>query len=322
MHSHPEFYDPEQIPRVFVERVADITREAQGFAAKNPVKSAASDDFRVCAFGIDAQIGFCTPGASLFVPGAVEDTQRTIEWLYRNLEQLTELTFSLDTHSTRQIFHPAWWVDENGNQPPPFTPIFANDVASGRYRALYEPEQSYEYVQRLETSGKYVLTIWPYHTLLGGVSHALVPALMEAALFHGMLRQTEAHFEIKGAHPLTENYSVFSPEVTELRGQTLGNFNDPLFARLMTFDRVYVFGQAKSHCVLSTLRDLAAKIGPANTHLLSKIWILEDAMSTVPAPPLADLPAHLDFPRLADDGLRELRALGMRIARTSDPIAS
>jgi len=33
---------------------------------------------RIAAFGIDAQIGFCIPGASLFVPGAVEDTQRTV----------------------------------------------------------------------------------------------------------------------------------------------------------------------------------------------------------------------------------------------------
>src|SRR5262249_913270 len=144
-------------------------------------------------------------------------------------------------------------------------------------------------------SGKYVLTIWPYHALLGGVSHALVPALMECAMFHAVARGHQTHFEIKGTHPLTENYSVLSPEVHELGGTRVGAFNDAFYRMLVSYDRVYVFGQAKSHCVLATLMDLKAR-DPA---LADKIWILEDAMSPVPPPPVDPLPAALDFPRIA-----------------------
>ena len=281
---------------------------------------AAKDKFRIAAFGIDAQIGFCTPGASLFVPGAVEDTQRTLAWIYANLDRITQLHFSLDTHRMFQIFHPAWWVDDDGRHPPPFTPVTLKDVRDGRYKPIMHPAECLEYVKRLEASGKYVLTIWPYHTLLGGVSHALVPSLMEAAMFHSLVRTSQAHFETKGTHAMTENYSVLSPEVRELGGQSVGTFNSAFFKMLMEFDRIYVFGQAKSHCVLSTLRDMQEHIGQSDPSLIRKVFILEDATSPVPAPALDPLPAALDFPRIADEAFAELQAAGMNIVKTTDPI--
>src|SRR5262249_32114135 len=96
-----------------------------------------------------------------------------------------------------------------------------DDVRRGRWRPVLRPEgfpefseaTASEYCERLEKSGRYVLTIWPYHALLGGASHALVPALMEAALFHSVARRRETVFEIKGRSAVTENYSVLSPEV-------------------------------------------------------------------------------------------------------------
>ena len=55
--------------------------------------------------------------------------------------------------------------------------------------------------------------------------------------------------------------------------------------------------------------------------LMEKIYILEDATSPVPAPPINPLPAALDFPRVADKAFAELKAAGMHIVKTSDPIA-
>src|SRR5438477_452293 len=161
------------------------------------------------------------------------------------------------------------------------------------------------YVKKLEASGKYVLTIWPYHTLLGGLSHALVPAVMEAALFHAHARKHQTHFETKGTHAMTENYSVLSPEVTEVGGQVVGAFNAPFFKMLLEYDRVYVFGQAKSHCVLSTLNDLQQHLDPK---LAGKIFILEDAMSPVTPPPLDPLPDALNFPLIANQAIERWRA--------------
>jgi nicotinamidase-related amidase len=164
-----------------------------------------------------------------------------------------------------------------------------------------------------------VLTIWPYHTLLGGVTHALVPALMEAAIFHSVGRSQQTHFETKGTHAMTENYSVLAPEVRELGGKSIGTFNAAFYRMLMEYDRIYVFGQAKSHCVLSTLADMKAHILGTDPKLADKIYILEDAMSPVPPPPISPLPVALDFPRIADEAMREFAAAGMHIVRTTDP---
>lgn len=316
----PDFYDPGKVDQLFLERGALIAQEAREYERQHKVPPSSQDKLRIAAFGIDVQVAFCTPGASLYVPGAVEDTRRTLKWLYRNLDRITGLYFSMDTHRVFQIFHPAWWIDRDGNHPPPMTPIYSEDVRTGKWQAVSHPKESLEYCKKLEQTGKYVLTIWPFHALLGGLSHALAPAMMEAALFHSMVRKRQTHFETKGTHALTENYSVLSPEVKELAGQTVGSFNAPFMKMLLENDRVYVFGQAKSHCVLETLNDIREYIQGTDPSLAQRIYILEDAMSPVPAPPLDPLPPALDFPRLADEAVERFRKAGMNVVKTTDPI--
>src|SRR5215467_7522866 len=119
----PEFYDPARVADVYVERAALVTATADAYGREHDVRPSAADTFKIAAFGIDCQSGFSTPGASLFVPGAVEDTRRTIEWLYANIGKITALFFSMDTHELFQIFHPAWWKGADGRPPPPFTTI-------------------------------------------------------------------------------------------------------------------------------------------------------------------------------------------------------
>lgn len=317
----PTFYDPRRVPELYLERAGLVADEAEAHAKRHGVLPSAKDKLRIAAFGIDAQVGFCTPGASLFVPGAVDDTRRAIEWIYRNLGQITALHFSMDTHRVFQIFHPAFWVDAAGNHPAPLTPIFHEEVRAGKWTAIAHPREALEYTKKLEKSGKYVLTVWPYHTLLGGLTHALVPALMEAAIFHAVARRQQTHFETKGTHAMTENYSVLSPEVTELGTQVVGSFNTSFFKMLMDYDRVYVFGQAKSHCVLSTINDMRAHIKTVDPKLLDKLYVLDDAMSPVPAPPIDPLPPALDFPAIAARAVDEWRNDGIHVVTTHDPIA-
>ena len=305
----PSFYDPAKVGELFHENPARIAESAPD------LPPARSDRVRIAAFGIDCQVSFCHPKGSLFVPGAVEDARRTVEWIYRNVARITTLVFSLDTHSLHQVFHPVSWRDSEGRAPRPFTVISSKDVKDGRWIPQHASlAAAIEYCERLEKGGKYVLTIWPYHVLEGGIGNALLPSIHEAALFHGFARRQDAVFEAKGRHPMTENFSVLSPEVRELQGEKLGEFNARLFDRLMTHDRVYVFGQAKSHCVLSTLRDLEAECRRRDPSLLRRIYILEDGMSPVPAVP------GLDFPALADAGIRDLGAAGMNVVRTTDDI--
>jgi nicotinamidase-related amidase len=322
----PAFYDPAAVGTLYLERAADVIEAGRRERDLRGIRPASEDRFRIAALGIDCQVAFCLPGASLFVPGAVEDARRTIEWLYRNLARITTLFFTLDTHSPFQIFHPSAWVDGQGQQPKPFTPITAADVRAGRWiPALRDDDLSdpaaaaLEYCERLEARGRYVLTIWPYHALLGGASHALLPAMHEAALFHAAARGCDPRFQIKGRARFTENYSVFSPEVRELQGRQVGAFDTALLDALRRYDRLYVFGQAKSHCVMESLEDLRRATGDDRA-ALSRIHVLEDAMSPVPRPPLDPLPDTLDFPRIAERALQRFQKAGMRIVRTSDVV--
>jgi nicotinamidase-related amidase len=316
----PDFFDANTVGDLYLERAALVAEEAARYQRQHQIPPATQDTYRIAAFGIDCQVSFCTPGASLFVPGAVEDMQRALVWLYSNLDKVTDLYFSLDTHSIFQIFHPAWWVDRQGRHPQPFTAITYDEVHQGIWTPVRHPQEGLEYCQKLEASGKYVLTIWPYHVLLGGVGHTLVPAMMEASIFHSLVRQCQSLFEMKGRHALTENYSVLSPEVEELGGQSVGGFNEAFFSKLIAYDRVYVFGEAKSHCVRATLYDLRDRIQATKPELIDKIWILQDVMSPVPPPPLDPLPPTLDFPRLADVTMEEMAAAGMHVVSTADPI--
>src|SRR5512143_2662326 len=117
------------------------------------------------------------------------------------------------------------------------------------------------YAEELEKHGKYTLTIWPYHGMLGGIGHALVSAVEEAVYFHSMTRLTQPAFEVKGDHPFTEHYSVIGPE------ETRGAHNDHFIARLKDVDVLLIAGQAKSHCVAWTISDLLEDIGNTDADL-------------------------------------------------------
>jgi nicotinamidase-related amidase len=318
MEELPRFATDRAVGDLYVERAGEIADAAIAWADDEGVTPAASDETRICAFGIDVQVAFALPQGSLFVPGAVADTERTLQFLYRNLEKITTLVLSLDTHRAHQIFHPSFWRGAEGGMPAPFTVIRARDVRFGRWRAAQsiDEDAALDYVERLEASGKYVLTIWPFHALRGGLSSALVPQIMELSLFHATARQQPTVFVTKGEHPWTENFSVLSPEVQEVAGTNVGSFDERLFETLMSHDKVYVFGQAKSHCVLSTLLDLRARIEKTDRALARRIYVLSDAMSSVPPPPLDPLPPELDFPAIADAALEELASFGMNVVTT------
>jgi nicotinamidase-related amidase len=85
--------------------------------------------------------------------------------------------------------------------------------------AEYGQRYLHHYTRRLKEGGKYDLTIWPYHAMLGGIGHALVSCIEEAIFFHTMARQSQPDFQVKGRNPLTENYSVLRPEVSRTMKQ-------------------------------------------------------------------------------------------------------
>jgi nicotinamidase-related amidase len=177
----------------------------------------------------------------------------------------------------------------------------------------------------LREGGKYELTIWPYHVLLGSIGHALVPAVDEAIFFHSIARRSQPNFQVKGDNPFTEHYSVLGPEVTEDQNRTAIAAKDSEFIdELLGFDAVLIAGQAKSHCVAWTIADLLEGIHGRDRNLAEKVYLLEDCTSAVVVPGVMDYTdeANAAFQRFADAGMHIVRSTepldrwpGIRLAR-------
>jgi nicotinamidase-related amidase len=329
----PEHFDSARVGEVFRVAYGERAREALEFRDRHGIAGAASDSRRVGLLLVDVQNTFSLPGFELFVAGrsgrgAIHDAARLSQFLYRNLETITRIHATLDTHSAFQIFHPAFLLDEDGQPPAPMTAISLEDVESGRFRvnpetvgalglhdAAFLDRHLLHYCRLLSRDGKYRLMVWPYHAMLGGIGHALVSAVEEAIFFHTIARGSQASYELKGASPLTENYSVLRPEVLEdEEGNTIAPRNRALLEKLLSYDALVVAGQAKSHCVSWTLSDLLEEIRRRDPDLARRVYLLEDCMSPVV------VPGVVDFTEDADRTFRELEASGMHRVRSADPI--
>jgi nicotinamidase-related amidase len=330
----PAHFDPDRAGEVWRVPYEERAREAAAWADVHDIQPAAGDSLRVCLLAVDVQNTFCIPGFELFVggrsgTGAVDDNRRLCEFVYRNLGAITQILPSLDTHHAMQVFHAIWLVDDQGKHPDPYTLISAEDVDAGRWRVNeavaeavgigtdYAARHLAHYTHRLAEGGKYNLTIWPYHAMLGGIGHALVSSVEEAVFFHGIARYSQPVFEIKGENPLTEHYSMLGPEVTDgPDGDTLGAINMGLIEKLLTFDAVVVAGQAKSHCLAWTIDDLLEDDEVRARGLAERTYLLEDCTSPVV------VPGVVDYTDEADAAFERYAAAGMHVVRSSSPIDS
>jgi nicotinamidase-related amidase len=321
----PPFVEEGASSRVYRVPYQQRAEEARAWAARHGITPAAGDGERIALLLVDVQNTFCLPEFELYVGGrsgrgALEDTARTASFLYRNLERVTQVVVTLDTHGAAQIFHPLFWVDERGGHPAPHTPIALAEVESGRWRvnpaiaAAVAPEPGYDiaawalhYARRLAERGKYPLVVWPYHSLLGGIGHALVSAVEEAVFFHAIARQSPTRVEVKGRNALTESYSVLRAEVgDDASGRTIEAANLALVEHLLSFDRVLVAGEAKSHCVAWTVADLLDEAERRRPGLARKLVLLEDCTSPVVVPGVVDFTdeAEAAFAHFAERGAR------------------
>ena len=330
----PPHFERSQVGEVW--RVAYESRaaEAHQWAQDHEIERAASDERRLCFLLIDCQNTFCVPGFELFVggrsgSGAVDDNVRLCEFIYRNLGTITEIVPTLDTHTTIQIFHPIFWVNEAGEHPVGGqTIITADDVQRGVWRinpdvagttavdVEWLRAHGNRYVRQL-AEGRYPLMVWPYHAMLGGIGHALVSAVEEAIFMHGVARCASPRFEAKGGNPLTENYSVLSPEVCEgPDGKRIAAKNTTLIEHLLEFDAVVIAGQAKSHCVAWTVHDLLSEVRSRDPQFANRVYLLEDCTSAVV------VPGVVDFTEPADAAFREFADAGMHCVQSTMPLAS
>jgi nicotinamidase-related amidase len=330
----PAHFDASRAGEVWRVPYEERAREAAEWRQRHGLRPASGDAFRVALLAVDVQNTFCVPGFELFVAGrsgtgAVDDNRRLCDFIYRNLGTISQVFPSLDTHHAMQVFHAIWLVDEHGNHPAPYTLISAEDVEAGRWRVNdavaetlgvgmdYAARHLAHYTRRLAEGGKYDLTIWPYHAMLGGIGHALVSLVEEAIFFHGVARCSMPDFQVKGDKPLTEHYSMLGPEVMEgPDGESLGARNTGLIDRLLTFDAVVIAGQAKSHCMAWTIDDLMRDDDVRERELAERTYLLEDCTSPVV------VPGVVDYTDEADAAFERFAAAGLHVVRSTDPLES
>ena len=328
----PSHFNPDKVGEVWRVPYQERADEAERWAKQNNILPAASDRYKICLLPVDVQNTFCIPGFELYVgdrsgTGAVDDNRRLSEFIYRNLGIITEICPTMDTHQAMQIFHAIFLVNDRGEHPAPFTLISEEDIRKGIWR--FNPAVSdslgttpdfgqrylLHYARKLKEGGRYHLTIWPYHAMLGSIGYALVSSVEEAIFFHSITRYSQARFQIKGNNPLTENYSVLGPEVLQDPDRKeIAQKNAGLIQKLLRFDAVMIAGQAKSHCVAWTIDDLLKDILIRDKKLAEKVYLLIDCTSPVV------VPGVIDYTDEADAAFQRFAEAGMHIVRSIDPI--
>jgi nicotinamidase/pyrazinamidase len=251
---------------------------------------------------IDAQYDFCHPQGALFVPGAQQDMARLKSLILANIPSIDHICVTLDTHPVNDISHPSFWTDGEGKFPGPFTQITSDEISRGKWTPRFHQAEAIRYVETLEAQGEFPHFIWPEHCLAGSKGAALYDDVMEAIYTWAV--QTGKNYQalIKGTHPLTEHFGIFQAQIP-IEGAPETQLNKSLINTLYAFDHVYLAGEARSHCVATSLRQVLVHA----PDLARKMVIVEDCMSDVTGL------GHLGEPVYA-----EARKKGLRFARAAN----
>jgi nicotinamidase-related amidase len=163
-----------------------------------------------------------------------------------------------------------------------------------------------DYVRRLEQNGRYELTVWPPHCLIGSPGHAVFPELF-AALTEWETRFAFVDYVTKGSNILTEHYSAVQADVPDPSDAST-QINTRLVQTLEQADLVAIAGEARTHCLANTVRDIANAFG--DDSFVSKLVLLTDASSDIPG-----------FEPHAQAFLNEMAGRGMQLSTTTEFLA-
>lgn len=224
-------------------------------------------------------------GGALCVAGAYEDTIRLAAMVDRLRNKIDDIHVTLDSHHEVDCAHGIFWINSRGEHPAPFTTIKLADVLKGTWTTTSPAhrQRMIQYLTALETptknnpNGRYPLMIWPPHCIIGSKGHQIMPVLSDAFRRWSKERFKTVDFVTKGSNPFTEHYSAVKAEVPDPSDPTT-MLNVDLIHTLQDADIIPISGQALSHCVANTARDIADEFGDENVR---KFVLLTDTCSNV-----------------------------------------
>lgn len=241
-------------------------------------------------------------GGSLYVDGADSDIIRLSTFISEYQYDISEIYVTLDDHRRLDIAHPMWWINDTYMHPPAYTIITYSDVKNGKWKASVPEYQEWseEYIKRLDNQGNYPHIIWPYHCISGTYGANIVPVLVESLREWEELTFKSTEIIRKGQDPLTEHYSAIKAEV--VTQSPYSDVNQDFIEELKAFDEILVAGEALSHCVANTVRDMIRYgVNP------KKVIILSDCTSNVPT-----------FEELGYAFQRDMELIGIRFMRSDE----
>lgn len=246
---------------------------------------------------------------SLPVAGAHADMQRTAAFIRAHGAVLDGITITLDSHQQFDIAHPGYWQQADGRAVAAFSPITAAQVRVGAFAprngALLP--KTLKYLDTLEQQGRYTLMVWPVHCEVGSWGQGVHAEVLAACGAWQLQRQRAVRNVFKGTNPFTEHYSAIEAEVPDADDPDTA-LNTRLLAALGTADRLFIAGEASSHCVRATTEHIVQhlpRLQPGWTP--ARITLLTDCMS-----PVGGFEAqHTAF-------LDAMRAQGVQLARSTD----
>ena len=253
---------------------------------------------------VDPQNDF-HPGGSLQISAANDDAKRISALIKGNLDRIEHIYVTLDSHQRYHIAHPLFWINARNEQPEVFTTITKKMVEDGTWKARRKEHQKWalSYVTKLAELGNFDLTIWPPHCLVGTSGHNVSP-IIEAALSEWELEHAKSvSYTMKGRNSLTEHYSAIKAEVIVPGDEKHTGVNTALLEELKMHKSLLICGQASSHCVNFTVRDIAAHWDKAQ---YEKLTLLKDAMSPVAG-----------FESASKKFLEDMEKLGLKIEQTA-----
>jgi len=229
---------------------------------------------------IDPQVDFHS--GSLAVPGADGDIDRIIAMIRDYPEFISDIIVSLDSHHPDHIAHAKMWKSANGEQPHIFQSISVTDVVEGIWMANdpKNQEQYESYVKALEEKGgRFMLTIWPEHCLVTTPGHKIVHKLKTALDDWEKITKKKIQQICKGMNNFTEMYSAIEAEVP-INSDESTKTNQSFLTMLKQADKLLICGEALSHCVNYSTRDILASWLESNKDPASLI-LLENGSSPV-----------------------------------------
>lgn len=281
---------------------------------------------------IDPQNSFCKviPQAEqqvlhdgeLCVPGAWESMAVRLPAFVKRLgKKLRKISTTLDSHRSNHISHGSLYKDSKGNRPAPFTIMREENgsiigsvfdaskgclVDVGTYYGVVPSvhKKIVDYLVKLRAGNKFPHCIWPNHCLIGTPGHNIVAPLFEAFLEWSDSNLRDVNYVTKGSNTWVEHFSAVKAEVEDPNDPTT-QVNMDFIKTLEEDDEIIFAGEARSHCLNNTVRDIVAF--SSSDEFVKKCVLLTDACDDVPG-----------FESYGEDFVRDMTKLGMKTSTTLD----